>query len=160
MKWQKRRTHARYPTHPTAQTPAETLLGKTQLNKPNQRRTKKNKKSEEESKNMRAAKTDKFGFHQNPSFSKIGVSDLYTSKQFSGSEIAVYRRHRPQKKQDNRSKRQARLGRDKYQSSPGPPFFLRVSQLSERESSRCVRRIQPQKWGSSHRETGSHRCFF
>jgi len=112
---------------------------KTQLNKPNQRRTKKNKKSEEESKNMRAAKTDKFGFHQNPSFSEIGVSDLYTSKQFSGSEIAVYRRHRPQKKQDNRSKRPARLGRDKYQSSPGSPFFLRVSQLSERESSRCVR---------------------
>ena len=36
MKWQKRRTHARYPTHPTAQTPAETLLGKTQLNEPNQ----------------------------------------------------------------------------------------------------------------------------
>ena len=109
---------------------------KTQLNKPNQRRK---RIKEEESKNMRAAKTDKFGFHQNPSFSEIGVSDLYTSKQFSGSEIAVYRRHRPQKKQDNRSKRPARLGRDKYQSSPGFPFFLRVSQLSEREPSGCGR---------------------
>ena len=89
---------------------------------------------------MRAAKTDKLGFRRNPSFSETGVSGSCTLKQLSEDEITVYRRHRPQKKQDNRSKRQARLGRDKYHSSPGLPCCLRVSQLSERLSSRCVRR--------------------
>ena len=89
---------------------------------------------------MRAAKTDKLGFRRNPSFSETGVSGSCTLKQFSEDEITVHRRHRPQKKQDNRSKRQARLGRDKYHSSPGSPCCLRVSQLSERLSSRCVRR--------------------
>jgi hypothetical protein len=41
------------------------------------------------------------------------VSGSCTLKQLSEDEITVYRRHRPQKKQDNRSKRQARSGRDK-----------------------------------------------
>ena len=44
---------------------------KTQLNKPNE-----TKEEKEKSKKMRAAKTDKFGFYRNPSFSEIGVSDL------------------------------------------------------------------------------------
>ena len=97
---------------------------KTQLNKQNQRRTKKNKKSEEESKNMRAAKTDKFGFHQNPSSSEIGVSDLlHLEETLRGRDNDVSAASEPQKKQDNRSKRPARLGRDKYQSSPGSPFL-------------------------------------
>ena len=131
---------------------------KTQLNKPNQskRRIQKN-----QTKNMRAAKTDKFGFHRNPSFSAIGSERSYTLKQLSGDrDNRVSAASEPQKKAgQNRSKRPARSGRDKYDSSPGSPFFGGESKLSERKFP-AVCAYKPPKRGSAHRETGSQRCFF
>ena len=72
----------------------------------------------------------------------------------------AYRRQLPQKEQDIRTKRPARSGREKSDSSPGSPCWLRVSQLSERASFRCVRRTNLQRSGVRSGKTGSQRCFF
>ena len=94
---------------------------------------------------MRAARTDKFVFQvkRNPSLS-VGMRSFALIPQALG---ARGRRQLPQKEQDIRTKRQARSGRDKSDSSPGSPCCLRVSQLSERASFRCVRRTNLQRSG-------------
>ena len=71
---------------------------------------------------------------------KLSERSFTALKQLSGDrDKRVSAASEPQKKQDNRSKRLARSGRDKYHSSSVSPFFLRVSQLSEREPSGCGR---------------------
>ena len=80
----------------------------------------------------------------NPSLS-VEMRPLVLNSHSIGSN--AYRRQRPQKEQDIRTKRQARSGRDKSDSSPGSPCCLRVSQLSERASFRCVRRTNLQRSG-------------
>ena len=94
---------------------------------------------------MRAARTDKFVFQvkRNPSLS-VGMRSFALIPQALG---ARGRRQLPQKEQDIRTKRPARSGRDKSDSSPGSPCCLRVSQLSERASFRCVRRTNLQRSG-------------
>ena len=106
----------------------------------------KSRKNKEESKNMRAARTDKFVFQVklNPSLS-VEMRPFVLNSHSIGSN--AYRRQLPQKEQDIRTKRPARSGRDKSDSSPGSPCCLRVSQLSERASFRCVRRTNLQRSG-------------
>ena len=95
---------------------------------------------------MRAARTDKFVFQVklNPSLS-VEMRPFVLNSHSIGSN--AYRRQRRKKEQDIRTKRPARSGRDKSDSSPGSPCCLRVSQLSERASFRCVRRTNLQRSG-------------